>query len=253
MKSYIYILPFLNGKYFKIGISNNSLRRIKEHNSTYGIDKDKVLVFEGEKRVIKALESSLLSICPEINIFKDKDGHTEIRDIKHLEYCMDFIKFYESKNEITRKEIDFTPVIKEPTKNKYSKRTIKEPSTTLTEEELNKFIDSIILFISDKKIECLIEGAYYKVLFNLSTDENRYDFKNKYQLFFDCNGKNIIMYFRMGITRFTYCSKTTEAEAVFFINPFSSIEESQNKHGIDFSFCKEPYERLNTAFLNACK
>ncbi|CAL2079540.1 hypothetical protein TD3509T_600089 [Tenacibaculum dicentrarchi] len=255
MKNYIYILPFLDGKYFKIGISNNDLRRIKEHDSTYGIDKYKALVFEGKKRVIKALESSLLSICPEINIFEGKDGNTEIREIKYLEYCMDFIKFYESKNEITRKKIDLTPVIKKPTKNKYSKRAVKTPYTTLTEEELNKFIDTIILFISDKKVECIKEGFDYLVLFNSNIDEYELDLKSKkYKLLFNCytnNGK--IGLSSMGLSGYICNRENIQIKAFFNINPFSFIEEIDNKHGIDFSFCKEPYERLNSAFLNACK
>lgn len=250
MQNYIYILPFLDGKHFKIGISSNDLSRVKEHNRIYGVDKKKALVFEGNKRIVRALESSLLSICPQVNGFNGKDGHTEIREIKHLEECMGFVKFYENQNKISQKSIDLTPVVKETIKKKQSKRTVKEPYCTLTKESLNNFVDAVILFISDKKIECLKKGAYYTVLFNSNIDENKRNLINKYQLFFECYLKNSEFYSGMGMRKLSYCPKTTTAEATFFINPFSSMDSFKNECNFS-SLYKEPYKRLNNALEKA--
>lgn len=38
MKNFLYLLPFENNKYFKIGISQNSLNRIYENNKNFKID-----------------------------------------------------------------------------------------------------------------------------------------------------------------------------------------------------------------------
>jgi hypothetical protein len=92
--NYLYLLPFQDRKHFKIGISSNNFDRINHLNNLYQLDKEKCLMITSDKTTnIKILEKELLNIfendeCDEFST----DGHTEIRNVKYLNECVDLIK-----------------------------------------------------------------------------------------------------------------------------------------------------------------
>ncbi len=108
MKNFLYLLPFENNKYFKIGISQNSLNRIYENNKNFKIDLEKSLIIEGKNRtVIKSLEYELLLILPTPDVcdFPKNSGHTEIRDICHREAALNLIKNKHQNLELNIKKL----------------------------------------------------------------------------------------------------------------------------------------------------
>lgn len=250
MKNYIYILPFKDEKYFKIGISSNNLNRVNSHDNTYGIDKNKSLIFEGSKKVIKALESSLLSICPPVDVFTGKDGHTEVREIKHLEYCLDFIKFYESKGKIVNKEINLKEVVKLK-KGTSNRMQSNKPITTLTVDGLNDFISSVIEFISDKKVKLSDSQRGYSVVCELSKDD-AYHIVDQFNLKFTFKNKGVQGWYRMGVDSVSISKETEKCIVDFYFYSTDYMKQLSDKFNIDLNFYSKPYNQLNKAFLKHC-
>ena len=96
MKHYLYILYFKNGNFLKVGVSSKSLERVKVLCRVYDLDLDKSLIFQTTKRIASSLERSLLSISEplENNPFFGMNGHSEIRDIKYLEYFLEVLNIH---------------------------------------------------------------------------------------------------------------------------------------------------------------
>lgn len=93
MENYLYILPFKDKNHFKIGISSKNYTRIKHLDKLYSVNLDKSLIITaGKNSTIKILETELLTIFPKADIYKNTEGRTEIRDIKYLNECIDYIK-----------------------------------------------------------------------------------------------------------------------------------------------------------------
>ena len=90
MKPHLYILPFNDKQHLKVGISlNNNFNRIKQLSNVYDIDSDNIILYSSDNiNNIKLLEKNIKTIINETitpdNIHYGKDGHTEIRNVKHL-------------------------------------------------------------------------------------------------------------------------------------------------------------------------
>lgn len=88
------MLPFENANYFKIGISKDNINRILFNNSTFKLDLENVYIIEADLKIIKILEIELLYCFPKIekNIDDNRNGITEVRDIKYLEEAIYILK-----------------------------------------------------------------------------------------------------------------------------------------------------------------
>jgi hypothetical protein len=92
-KNFLYILPFADNKHFKIGISSNNFSRLKILNKLYQIDFTKSYIVYSKVSNIKILERELLEIFDTDDCDKFyTDGHTEIRNVKYLNECVELIK-----------------------------------------------------------------------------------------------------------------------------------------------------------------
>ncbi|GEM_PF-1331260 len=93
MNSYLYIMPFDDKKLIKIGVSSNTLARLNCHYKTYALNLENAYIIEGKtNRVIKALETELLSIFPPLGNLNESDGYTEIRKMKYLPEILSIIE-----------------------------------------------------------------------------------------------------------------------------------------------------------------
>lgn len=91
--NYVYILPLLDGLNMKIGVSEGDLTRLLQHHETYGIIWDQVRILNcRSKKLAFKVEKYLLDNIPKPNkkLFK-KDGYSEIREVKHLNKCIEII------------------------------------------------------------------------------------------------------------------------------------------------------------------
>ena len=97
---FVYLIPFLNHKYFKIGKSSVSNLRLLTHNKKYNINFEKSkIIFPIKNQISHAflLESELLMICPLLNIeefhLTQLNWSLEIRDIKYFKRTIEHTKF----------------------------------------------------------------------------------------------------------------------------------------------------------------
>ena len=94
MTEYLYLLPFADGKHFKIGLSSNDDKRILKINKTYNLLLDQALIVTSSKpRILKVIEEELkIILSPCDHPYGKTEGHTEIRSIEHFEAAIDLIK-----------------------------------------------------------------------------------------------------------------------------------------------------------------
>ena len=95
MKKYLYLLPFRDKPFFKIGISSNNESRIGLHHKNFNINLEESYIIEStNSRIITLLERELLCCFP-ISKWDNTlkiDGYTEIRDLEYLEETINIIK-----------------------------------------------------------------------------------------------------------------------------------------------------------------
>lgn len=129
MKDYLYILPFVNENYFKIGVSSDNFNRILTHHQSFILNLDSVTIIEGTKKNIRTIERILLSLYPEIedNPFLGKDGATEIRHSKDLEQCFNDVNYWSE-----RLNLD----IKTPKKEEIKVVSVNDSKRLTNEEKL---------------------------------------------------------------------------------------------------------------------
>jgi len=173
MQNYLYILPFIDGKHFKIGISSKDFTRIKHLNSLYNIDLDKALIVSSSKRNISLLERELLQIfdkdeCDDFN----SDGHTEIRHIKYLDECISIIDSKHKNLKYVYESIDLTNVLS------ISESKVRDRNH-INKLELNKkSIFDIITFLSSDDIDRFMSSMEF--LFNNSIKISRLEYVDAY-------------------------------------------------------------------------
>jgi hypothetical protein len=94
MTEYLYLLPFADGKHFKIGLSSNGDKRILKMDRAYKVLLDQALIVTSSKpRILKVIENELkISFEQCDHPYGTTEGHTEIRGIEHFEAAIDLIK-----------------------------------------------------------------------------------------------------------------------------------------------------------------
>lgn len=139
--TYLYLLPFKDGVHFKLGISKTLDNRVENHNKTYDLDLDNILIVSSKTSIfILSLEQELLLMLDDPKYEKYLDGHTEIRLMKDFEKVLDYInskddflgfkiekydgsklkKIIYKRNERTYKR--YAKIVKEITKNASQER-----------------------------------------------------------------------------------------------------------------------------------
>lgn len=84
----LYLLPFNNGNYYKLGITNQKdLFRIKYLDDIYDINFDESVIFYGFKRDILLVEKYLKQYIPKIydNPYDGMNGFSEVREMEHFD------------------------------------------------------------------------------------------------------------------------------------------------------------------------
>jgi len=179
---YLYLLPFKDKKYFKIGISKNNFNRVYTHNRNYNIDFNKSLIITSVKKsAISILEKELLTIFEPVDIekFKNVDGYTEIRNIKYFNECLSIIK--------TKHPNLGLKIIKFNKFNKNKPKKIHKIKQSLNIVEIKYNIE-----INEKKIKEFRDyffNFYDKYKNNIINIENKYkdNFIINFDLIFDKN------------------------------------------------------------------
>ena len=93
---FLYLLPFKDGKLFKIGFSSENFLRIHYLHEIYDFDPDKILIITANKNnTIKVLEKELLNTFEPEKLNKQYeflDGYTELRSMKYFKKSLRIIK-----------------------------------------------------------------------------------------------------------------------------------------------------------------
>lgn len=145
MKEYLYLIPFKDNKYFKIGISTKNFDRVYKHLATYKADRDKCFIVTCKKGFYSILEKELLTALPtsKTDKFNNLDGYTEIRHIKHFQDAICIIKS-KHKNlnvEIKRlSEVSIKKTIKNEKPVKKKIRIYKGLNRIILNQSFNDFI-----------------------------------------------------------------------------------------------------------------
>lgn len=87
----LYLLPFNNGDYYKLGITNQKdLFRIKHLDDLYDINFDDAVIFYGLKKDILLAERYLKQYIPMMydNPYEGKDGFSEVREMQYFNKTM---------------------------------------------------------------------------------------------------------------------------------------------------------------------
>lgn len=107
--TYVYLLPFNCGNFFKIGISSNP-NRLTILDKVYSVLKERAVILKGRNRDLGLIENQLLSIKKERNLeFEGLDGWTEIRSMKTWD---EVIRISDKLlSEYTLKKIDYFNLI----------------------------------------------------------------------------------------------------------------------------------------------
>ena len=170
MKDYLYILPFTDGQYFKIGISGNSFNRVNHHNNTYDINYDESFVFLGKRQVISSLEYLLLSTTKRIDCFEGLDGHTEVRNIKELPNCLSLINGFQERGILKKERL--SEVIDKPFYvNQHSKTNYPKPKKEIFKPE-SKGVDKkeMEFIISTLKKETQLNKFSMMIISNVKNE-----------------------------------------------------------------------------------
>ena len=88
----LYLLPFNNGDYYKLGITNQKdLFRIKYLDDVYDINFDEAAIFYGFKRDILLAEKYLKQYIPKVydNPYDGMNGFSEVREIEYFDKTME--------------------------------------------------------------------------------------------------------------------------------------------------------------------
>ena len=153
-QNFLYILPFNDGKHFKIGISSNGYSRINHLNKIYDINLNQAYIIHSVKNNVKMLETELLQIFDKDDCDKfDTDGYTEIRNIKYLDECLSFIQNKHIKLNYILTKFD-TKIFNKIT---YSIKSNK-PSNTSAKIRTNLNMTIIIDFMQN--LEQLFDNCY---------------------------------------------------------------------------------------------
>jgi hypothetical protein len=93
MEKYLYLIPFNDLTYFKIGVSSVNLHRVCSFKDVYDVSFYNTIIVTANPKCIPALERELLCIYPNVNDKKThkKPGYTELREYKYFDDCLYYI------------------------------------------------------------------------------------------------------------------------------------------------------------------
>ena len=139
-KTYLYLTPFNDGKFFKIGRSTKTDYRLYVHDFT------KTLIYTADNdAILKVIERELLIIFPKCNHpYNGVDGYTEIREIRHFEDCKTIINTKPKSLNIQKYKYDniFKKVV---IKRNQSKKILNDFSDN------KKAIDLLLQYLKENK------------------------------------------------------------------------------------------------------
>ena len=227
MKPHLYIIPFNDNQHLKVGISlNNNFNRIKQLASIYDINHDNIILYSSDNiNNIKLIEKNIKTIINETitpdNIHYGKDGHTEIRNIKHLNDINTIIDTF--KPLLNLYEINYTkqtiPIKKE---KKVIKKTIIDNNITLNN------IYNTLYYIKQYITYTNINNGILKINLNLSPICN-----NDKQLDNILNPLAQSLYINNAMFRinsgYTYDTEFKDIDVLLY-NGFRLKKKSLNKH-----------------------
>jgi len=110
MENFAYLIPFLDGYHFKLGISSNNFKRIKKHNKTYGgIDYDNVYIISGSYKNIKHIEDIWKDNIPDdvSQLFDGKDGYTEVRGMEYFNECLNDVELFKYRMDLSLTKLSY--------------------------------------------------------------------------------------------------------------------------------------------------
>ena len=243
LDNYLYILPFINNKHFKIGISTNNYDRIKKHNSTYKVDFGKSIIVKGDSKSIKNLERILLTNIPNSigNLYEGKDGYTEVRDIDYLDTCLTDIEFFKERLNLDVCSINRNDIIVDKTLNHTTKSARTETKEFLdryknkTEKNIQKqkkydednisSIDNVFNKIStiilEDSFRIIRSDDYsYKIFLTVDTVDKCREIYHSLNHSISTKSMSCII----GVSGMSYTKVTKNCE-FNFINPFEKYEE----------------------------
>ena len=88
----LYLLPFKNGEYYKLGITNKKdLFRVKHLDDLYSVNFENAMLFYGLRKDIQLAESYLKQYIPRIyeNPYDGMEGFSEIREMNSFEKAVE--------------------------------------------------------------------------------------------------------------------------------------------------------------------
>lgn len=92
-ENYIYLLPTKNGRYFKIGKSSVSLKRINKLDKHYNFYLNRGIIFTVDRKTVFSVESELINKIPKCkHAYGNVDGSTEIRDFRFFGKALTFLR-----------------------------------------------------------------------------------------------------------------------------------------------------------------
>ena len=166
MNSYLYLLPFLDGQHFKIGISDRIDSRIGKHDSLYKLDTPKIKLVKSNSHNIKLLERLLLAVCPPLptNKFQGIDGATEIRHIEHFTTCLNQIDNLTDSLNLTYTDYSFPKKNHVLHKNSSKKLTSRFTSNPLTRSMEISRVFSYLDILLDNAFKIERDNEYYIIV-----------------------------------------------------------------------------------------
>lgn len=248
-KNYLYILLFNDKKHFKIGISTNNLRRVKQHNKTYDINYNDSSIYIGERKTISSLESLLLSITHRVDCtsFSNLDGYTEIRDIKDLGRCLHVLNGFVSSGNLKVKNITIdklhtSKIAKHKRTQQYKKHIEKKPieKTSMTLTGLTEFKNRIISITNSPLIHSIKESRPDVYDIKLCHDFDCFN-DLRYQINFNSKGLTVVGD-SMGVVKWT--KKTNMLTLTIKLINKSEMSEYAEEFNTDLSYYDEVYDEI---------
>jgi hypothetical protein len=185
MTNFLYILLFKDNKHFKIGISSKDYSRVKSLNNIYEIDLDKSYLVHSKKSNITILERELLAIFDQDDCNKfESDGHTEIRNVKYLDECLNIIRNKHLKLNYELTKFDYNNFIN-PNKRKKNKASSIERVDFIPEYMLIQYNEMIELLSENvtrisRKTKTNSKWYEYDIEVNSIKDKFSKDLNNKF-------------------------------------------------------------------------
>lgn len=153
MKNFLYLLPFSNNQYFKVGITlREDFTRIIQHQRTYGIDLDKsVIVRSSSDSFIRRLETLILVIYKKFkvsDILREQngasvDGDSEVLSMECWSYVLEDIEYFNKREQLGLQLIKGIELPKPDPNQKIIRRKVKPQDVIPNWEFLNQVLEVI--------------------------------------------------------------------------------------------------------------